>query len=255
MVHRTRRRRLNRTPWQPRRRLSRVPSARPPTSSRRSTPCRAVSSSAPASSDAPPWRRRSPALRHLASLGERKSSPPWRAPFSADSPPTLHWRLSGWAAPQGCALQVPHGWRAALGPPGERPSRLAASGSHMVPPSACAHPILCTHPVHPSCAPTLCTLCTLCTQALRPAQVGALPAAHRGGRPAHQPVRRRRARCVERAVLAPGSATQPVTPSGPGRAPASSGLLSALVRMPWHDCTCATHSPSTGRPGPRGQPG
>ena len=146
IVHRTlRRRRLNRTPWQPRRRLSRVPSARPLTSSRRSTPCRAVSSSAPAWSDARSWRRRSPALRHLASLGERKSSLLRRLP--------LHWRLSGWAAPQGCALQVPQGWRAALGTPGERPSRCAASGSHMVPPSACAHPpcapTLCTHPVHP----------------------------------------------------------------------------------------------------------
>jgi len=50
-------------------------------------------------------------------------------------------------------LAAPQPGLAPLGNPGERPSRLAASGSHMVPPSACAHPILCTHPVHPPCAP------------------------------------------------------------------------------------------------------
>ena len=149
-------------------------------------------------------------------------------------------------------LAAPQPGLAPLGNPGERPSRLAASGSHMVPPSACAHPILCTHPVHPPCAP--CAPCAprlfdplksvlfpllIVAVALRINQCGDGARAVLRGlglglgvRVRHQPVRRRRARCVERAVLAPGSATQPVTPSGPGRRPASSGLLSALVRMP-----------------------
>ena len=42
-------------------------------------------------------------------------------------------------------------------------------------------------------------------------------------------MRRRRVRCAERAVLAPGSATQPVAPSGPGLSCQLSSQLSSQL--------------------------
>ena len=118
-------RRPHRIPWQPRPRLSPAPSARPPTSSMLSTLCPSASSSLPAWSNAPSWRRRSP----VPSLLERTLQAPGCTRHSRGAPQPLSrpWQPLRCLQPWRC-LQRVLAWRA-RGP--------------LHPPSA---PALCTRP-------------------------------------------------------------------------------------------------------------